>query len=112
MRRLPPGPVLRSLILTALIVWVVPRAALSVGVQVVSGLLGISAGISPLVYLILATAVAFVVYLDTVASHERIFLANLGFSRNAILAVAFGTALVAEAALHLARGILPGLLGG
>lgn len=46
---------------------------------------------------------AFVVYLETVASHERIFLANLGFSRNAILAVAFGTALVAEAALCLAR---------
>jgi len=112
MRRVPPGPVIRSLVLTALVVWAVPRGALGVGVQVVSRTMDVEPRISPMVYLILAVAVAFVVYLDVVSSQERVFLANLGVSRSAILGVAFGTALLAEVMLAVVSLLTFGLLAG
>lgn len=112
MRRIPPGPVLRSLVLTALVVWVVPRGALGGGVQLVSRTMEVQPRISPMIYLILAAAVAFVVYLDVVSSHERVFLANLGVSRGTILAIAFGTALLAEIMLAVIPLVVSVLLAG
>ena len=77
MKRLPPRPLLISLVLTTLLVWAVPRAILSSGARVMAGMFGISPELRPVVLLLLAAGVAGVVLLDFTITRERTFAANL-----------------------------------
>ena len=112
MRRGPPLPLVRSVVLTTLVVWAVPRAILASGAQVISASMGISADISFTVLLLLNLAVAGIVYLDFNISRERVFAANLGVSPLAILLLSSGTALVCELLLGVFAVVTSALQGG
>lgn len=96
MRRLPPGPFIRSLVLTSVVVWIVPRGLVTAGVRVASAVSGVPMGVHPLVPLILALAVSGIVLLDVTASRERVFVQNLGVSPLTILGISFATAVLCE----------------
>jgi hypothetical protein len=112
MRRTLPRPLVRSVTLTTLLVWAVPRAILTAGAQAISSAMGTSADLSYTVLLLLNIAVAGIVYLDLNRSRERVFAANLGVSPLAILVLSSGTALVFEILLALLPDLASSLLGG
>ena len=112
MKRLPPRPLLISLVLTTLLVWAVPRAILSSGARVMAGMFGISPEIRPVVLLLLAAGVAGVVLLDFTITRERTFAANLGVSRLTLAALALGTVLLCEVSIALIPPFFSSLLGG
>ena len=112
MRRLPPLPLVRSVALTTLVVWAVPRALLIAGAQAISVAMGVPSDLSHTVLLLLNLVVAGIVYLDHNISRERVFAANLGVAPLVILTLASGTALVCEILLALLPGLASSLLGG
>ena len=112
MKRLPPRPLLISLVLTALLVWAVPRAILSSGARVMARMFGISPELRPVVLLLLAAGVTGVVLLDFTITRERTFAANLGVSRLTLAALAFGTVLLCEISIAMIPPFFSALLGG
>lgn len=111
MRSLPPWPLARSVILTACLVWAVPRTILATGAQIVARTMGVAPELSNGVLLLLNLAVVGIVYLDFRISRERVFAANLGVSPLVILFLASGTALICEILLAGVPGLLASLAG-
>ncbi len=105
MKRVPPRPFLRSLVLTAVVVWIVPRAIMTSGVRVASAVSGVSMEVRPMIRLGLALAVSGVVLLDVTVSRERVFMENLGVSPVAILGIGFGAAMLCEIALEVVAAL-------
>lgn len=112
MRTLPPWPLARSVILTALVVWIVPRGILTGGAQVAASITGGSPEISHTILLLLNLAVAGIVYLDLKIAKERVFAANLGVSPLSILALASFTALLGELFWSGIPALLASVVGG
>jgi hypothetical protein len=105
-KRLPPHPVLISLVFTSTLVWAVPRGILAGGAKVMAAMYDISPTLSPLTLLLLALAVSWVVLLDVTISREGIFLQNLGVGPRTLMGVAFGTVALWEIFLATAPTLL------
>jgi hypothetical protein len=105
-RSLPPRPFAVSLIITALVVWAVPRALITSGTQVIGAVSGAPMTLRPVVRLLLAFAVSGVVLLDVTRTRERVFIQNLGVAPLTILGIGFGTALACEGLVSLIPGLL------
>ncbi len=112
MRLRPPRPLVLSLVITAVVVWAVPRALITSGVRVVGAVSGAPTGVRPIVRLLLALAVSGVVFLDVTISRERVFLHNLGVGSVTILGIGFGTAVLCEAVVQLAPALFTLMAGG
>jgi hypothetical protein len=112
MRRLPPSPFRNSLILTTILVWAVPRAILTTGARAAAARFGISPDLTPLVLVLLAAGVSFIVLLNTTITRERVFAANLGVSRRTILGIALATVVACETAVILFPSLLSRAFGG
>ncbi len=112
MKHFPPGPFLRSLVLTAVVVWIVPRALVTSGVRVASAVSGVPMGVHPVVRLVLALVASGIVLLDVSVSRERVFMQNLGVSPSTILGVGFGTAVLCEVLLSLVTALAAVIGGG
>lgn len=106
MKRLPPHPVLISLVFTSTLVWAVPRGILAGGAKVLAAKYDISPGLTPLTLLLLALGVSWVVILDVTTSRERVFLQNLGVGPRTLMGVAFGTVCLWEIFLATAPALL------
>ena len=102
MKRLPPRPLLVSLVMTSVLVWAVARSILSAGARLIASRFGVAPELSPLTIVLLAVAVSWVVLLDLTVSRERVFVQNLGVAPLTIQAVAVCAVLACEAVLVLA----------
>ena len=112
MKRLPPRPLLVSLVLTSILVWAVPRGILTAGARVMARLYDISPSLSPITLLLLAVGVSWVVLVDVTISRERVFAQNLGFGPRMILGVALGTVVLCEILIVVVPALLSRLAGG
>lgn len=103
---LPPRPFVRSLVITAFVVWVVPRVLITSGVQIVSAVSGAPAEVRPIIRLLLALAVSWVVLLDVTVSRERVFVQNLGVAPLTVLGIGLGTVGACELMVSLVPALL------
>lgn len=111
MKRFPPIPILTSLMLKTILVWALPRAILTAGAGAMAAKYNISSDLSPMVLVLLAIGVAWLILFDATRSRIRVFAQNLGVAPALLFGLALGTVLICELVLAFAPGFLPFLEG-